>query len=518
MESEAAGMALSDAAEPVLATEEPPILTPSPSRRESSAWYLNPLYMAGAGAGVLLFGIAGWVLLGRRREPVFAGAEPGLVTGDSLAARMLAGSDDAEEKPEESAHEAPGFDPLSGVEVEELSEAVAVIEDETVLRAAMDANPDDPELRLELIEFYFGIADRDKFQEEAERLFADLGDPLDSRWLKIAELGRQLVPENPLFGTPADEDEDEATADKDLEFLEFDLEDELEGVQSTDTHTSKAEPAPGETRAAQPEPEAEPEAKPEAEPEPEPTVESDEDTLLAGGIGAGLANEDMPPGDITQDLAAEIEKELGLDLEAAAEEARAATEETADEGEVEVEVDDFEPLSLGTQERGEAATDEPGDKPAVEPQAPVEPAGAAPEEVDELPDLEFEADAPVDSLGDTPAGPEAPAPAPADEPELAAEGLGLELMSLEEKGATVAKPEEGNGEIEVAKTDTVAATGDVEEEEDLDVEESVATKLDLARAYVDMGDPESARNMIEEVISEGSPQQKAEAQSLLGRI
>jgi pilus assembly protein FimV len=43
----------------------------------------------------------------------------------------------------------------------------------------------------------------------------------------------------------------------------------------------------------------------------------------------------------------------------------------------------------------------------------------------------------------------------------------------------------------------------------------VGTKLDLARAYMDMGDPEGARNILEEVLLEGSVTQKQEAQRLL---
>jgi pilus assembly protein FimV len=43
----------------------------------------------------------------------------------------------------------------------------------------------------------------------------------------------------------------------------------------------------------------------------------------------------------------------------------------------------------------------------------------------------------------------------------------------------------------------------------------VGTKLDLARAYMDMGDPEGARNILEEVMHEGSVAQKQEAQRLL---
>ncbi len=43
----------------------------------------------------------------------------------------------------------------------------------------------------------------------------------------------------------------------------------------------------------------------------------------------------------------------------------------------------------------------------------------------------------------------------------------------------------------------------------------VGTKLDLARAYVDMGDPEGARSILEQVLSEGSESQQQEARRLI---
>lgn len=45
-----------------------------------------------------------------------------------------------------------------------------------------------------------------------------------------------------------------------------------------------------------------------------------------------------------------------------------------------------------------------------------------------------------------------------------------------------------------------------------------ATKLDLARAYIDMGDAEGARDILNEVVAEGKPAQKAEAQKLLASV
>jgi pilus assembly protein FimV len=49
-------------------------------------------------------------------------------------------------------------------------------------------------------------------------------------------------------------------------------------------------------------------------------------------------------------------------------------------------------------------------------------------------------------------------------------------------------------------------------------DDAVGTKLDLAKAYMDMGDPEGARSMLEEVIAEGTEAQKSEAHRLIADI
>ncbi|MFC4727074.1 FimV/HubP family polar landmark protein [Coralloluteibacterium thermophilus] len=48
--------------------------------------------------------------------------------------------------------------------------------------------------------------------------------------------------------------------------------------------------------------------------------------------------------------------------------------------------------------------------------------------------------------------------------------------------------------------------------------EAAETKLELARAYLDIGDGEGARGMLEEVVTEGTEAQRAEARRLLGQI
>jgi pilus assembly protein FimV len=69
--------------------------------------------------------------------------------------------------------------------------------------------------------------------------------------------------------------------------------------------------------------------------------------------------------------------------------------------------------------------------------------------------------------------------------------------------------------ISAAKTDKVKAVDlGVPELEPVTMSE-VGTKLDLARAYMDMGDPEGARSILEEVVQEGSASQKQEAQRLI---
>ena len=48
--------------------------------------------------------------------------------------------------------------------------------------------------------------------------------------------------------------------------------------------------------------------------------------------------------------------------------------------------------------------------------------------------------------------------------------------------------------------------------------DEIATKLDLARAYIDMGDTDGARDILDEVLQEGTDTQKQDASSLLSRI
>ena len=48
--------------------------------------------------------------------------------------------------------------------------------------------------------------------------------------------------------------------------------------------------------------------------------------------------------------------------------------------------------------------------------------------------------------------------------------------------------------------------------------DEVGTKLDLARAYVEMGDKEGAREILNEVLAEGSEKQKSDAQGMMSSL
>lgn len=84
---------------------------------------------------------------------------------------------------------------------------------------------------------------------------------------------------------------------------------------------------------------------------------------------------------------------------------------------------------------------------------------------------------------------------------------------------------ESVGDDELTQMAPGVETGPQEELEDSGTREQppsemneIGTKLDLARAYVDMGDPDGARSILEEVLEEGDPGQKEEARQLLDSL
>ncbi len=129
---------------------------------------------------------------------------------------------------------------------------------------------------------------------------------------------------------------------------------------------------------------------------------------------------------------------------------------------------------------------------------------------------EFEAPSPV-AVDDQPE-----APAVADEPvveseseDVLAEASGSTLDDELNLGAFAADSDESDliGGIDL---DELAAADD--EFDFLSGTDECATKLDLARAYIDMEDYDGAKELLSEVVSEGNDQQKQDAQDLLGNL
>jgi len=66
--------------------------------------------------------------------------------------------------------------------------------------------------------------------------------------------------------------------------------------------------------------------------------------------------------------------------------------------------------------------------------------------------------------------------------------------------------------------DAAASVADEPEFDFLSGTDEVATKLDLAQAYIDMGDNDGARDILNEVVTEGDAGQKTEAKEMLSRL
>ncbi|TCQ92496.1 pilus assembly protein FimV [Pseudomonas sp. JUb52] len=70
-----------------------------------------------------------------------------------------------------------------------------------------------------------------------------------------------------------------------------------------------------------------------------------------------------------------------------------------------------------------------------------------------------------------------------------------------------------------AETTSGTTSGDGLDDFDfLSGEDETATKLDLARAYIDMGDPEGARDILDEVLAEGNAGQQQEAREIIAQL
>lgn len=94
--------------------------------------------------------------------------------------------------------------------------------------------------------------------------------------------------------------------------------------------------------------------------------------------------------------------------------------------------------------------------------------------------------------------------------------LEKQLLAAAEQGSEVDWLSEIGNDLDFADMEGDEAGGDFSGL--ISGEDEVGTKLDLARAYIDMGDQDSARSILSEVTEEGNEDQQREANDLMRRI
>lgn len=431
---------------------------------------------------------------------------------------------------------------------------------EELLKLALQEQPDRLDYHAKMLETLYGAGKTEEFVEQAEAFRDRTGDPNDRLWLQTVAMGKELAPDSPLFQQEVDKTlkpADSAAAhppgtdfeiggeEEDATDLDFSFDDDSEEggideqdddafaqtvmVDSGDFKASEGDAGlvgpgekSGEAESGDNEamdfdlgdfsldtPEEEPDEGSAAGSAATESAGSDED--LEFDLGdldmdetEDTATTENARGEAESADAGEIEFDLGADLAPAEEDTPSAPVETDDTGLADMDLGELEGLG-----------DETGEM-----QAGGETAAAADTEEEsfdfDLGDLE------KSGTGDT-----EEAPAGGDE-----EALDLGDFDFDTGGAETSADTEDEATI-AFDTDDDASLNDLESDLPADEsgglemdtesgaigdEEDVDTMLDLARAYIDMGDSESARATLEEVAEAGNDKQRGEAQSLLESV
>jgi len=347
---------------------------------------------------------------------------------------------------------------------------------EDLLKNALEQNPDRDDYRAKLLENYFASKEQDKFEGLASELYDRLGDASNPMWTRVAVMGKELAPENALF---KDADVgglsiDDVVHDK-PEAAEFDLTAEDLAVGGSEL-LEEAEEKPAEGAG---------------------DLEFDIGDVDLGDLDLG--EESTEVSETTDTATLDIEPDLEMDAgELAIEELDEAL--GSDDLDLDIEIDEGEEV---------AETEVMTEMPSTPPETMVM---EGPPDIDLEEDSEKHDTGTLDisdmDLGDLDLG---------DEVDMNASGeLGLgDAIDFGES--------EGEVTEEMVTDDEVAfdlgEELDLEEEMGLpDSEDEVSTKLDLAKAYIDMGDNDGAKSTLEEVMNEGNDDQKKEAEGLLSQI
>ncbi len=462
-------------------------------------------YMVGLGVAAVAL-VVGLVQLIRRRRSI-AEFEESILTGS-----VLEGQTETTETSKSAASDTSflsdfgmaGMGSVQADEVDPLAEAEVYLaygrdeQAEEVLREAIKKDTQRSELKLKLLEIYQQRNDLKAFETLAEELYpaGGQGDPVV--WQQVVAMGRTVNPDNPLFSqefpvgalTGEDESGDSAEApttaaravqgDSDLRPFpepsdELNLDTDMDTLES-----DRLESEPADAEAA-PKSEQEAMAVDDFEIMEGPLESMPEDELLDGGRAefSGSDLSELKPQD----------QEIDFDLD------------------LEIPDENLDELMSGDSSGENLAEDEfdfvmePGS--ATEPVEPelAEPASATVTPIPVSRDNQTETVSPevVRTESETAAV-------------LTDNG---ELLTLHE----VASPNVQKADLEAL----AASVNDMDETDALEIVDQdhwdeAATKLDLARAYMDMGDQDGARSIIDEVLKEGNPAQRNQAQELANQL
>ena len=398
-----------------------------------------------------------------------------------------------------------------------------------LLEPAVAAAPERDDLRLKLMDVYARQGDQSAFAEQERQLSAGEQNVAEVAGLKErypAMLGLAAAG----LGAAA------LAAEMDEQYVQELLHDEPEAPVVADV-------VPDEVPEFEPQVEAEPEVVAQAEPEAELEAFDDVPTLDASGLdeqdldsafdlslgedlpeedplAAPLLDEPMAQAPVPDEL---VIAEPVLD-EPELEDAQPEEQPFAVDAELQDSADaDFEAM-LAQAEPQSAVDLSDFDLDISEPVAPAAPDALAQEPVDVAAELAaFDSEPAFDPVSefDMPSDFDLSLSLEDDSP--AAKRFASELDDVNAELDKLSQSLESPSlEPHFTREDAVAQP-EPEPLDDLDFDffsgsDEVATKLDLARAYIDMGDSQGARDILDEVVKDGDDSQRQEAEDMLSRL
>ncbi|MDZ5741607.1 FimV/HubP family polar landmark protein [Pseudomonas asiatica] len=403
-----------------------------------------------------------------------------------------------------------------------------------LLEPAVAAAPQRDDLRLKLMDVYARQGDQSAFVEQERKLPASEQNSAAVAGLKErypAMLGLAAVG----LGAAA------LAAEMDEQYVQELLQDQPDTPVVADV-------APEEVPAVEPEVAIEPEAvalaEPEAALEPEvdldaeldafdevPTLdapgldEQDLDSAFDLSLGGDLPEQDPLAAPLLDESVAQqpVVEEPVLD-EPVLESAQPEDEPFAVDAELQADADaEFEAM-LAQAEPQPAVDLSDFDLDISEPVAPAAPAAVDEPPVDVAAELAaFDSEPAFDPLSefDLPSDFDLSLSLEDDSP--AAKSFASELDDVNAELDKLSQSLESPSLEPHFTSEDAAAQPEPEPLDDLDLDffsgsDEVATKLDLARAYIDMGDNQGARDILDEVVKDGDDSQRQEAEDMLSRL